>query len=135
MRKLLILLSFCMFTALSINAQQGQFTNPNGAVVDTLTNTTAERCTMRLPGLAKVASFTIELTTLSGTVAGKVYLQGGSRADAYGSNSLDSVTLVAGTANYTFSKVDPGHQYYSLYIVPTGTQSTAYKAYYYIRKP
>jgi len=125
---LMLNLSFISF------AQEGVMVNPNGLATDTLTNTTAEGPTVRIPGVAEAVSFTLQVTTISGTLGGKVYLRGASKSGVYGDNYLDSVTLQAGTKNYTFSRVNPGHQYYQMYVVPTGTSSSAYKASYYIRK-
>lgn len=120
--------------ALSVNAQQGAFVNPNGLALDSLSNTTAEGPTAQIKGTIKSISVTLELETLTGTVAGKVYLHGASRSGKYGVNPIDSLTLQAGTNNYQFMRVDPGWQFLQLYVVPTGTQLTRYSAYYYIRQ-
>lgn len=120
-------------------AQEGKMTNPNGLAIDTFANTTAEGPWARVPGEVKVATFTMEITAGTGTVAGKVYLRRASRGPStspkWGDNRLDSLTLNTGSGNYSFEVKDPGGQYYQLYVVPTGTQSTYYVAYYYIRKP
>jgi hypothetical protein len=118
-----------------VQAQQLEMSNPNGSTIDTFANTTAEGPSVRIPGSVKTASFVIELTSISGTVGGKIYLQGASRSGQWSFPYLDSVTLAAGSNNWQMSKIDPAFQYYRIWVVPTGTQSTSYRATAYIRKP
>lgn len=136
MKKLFLLCAILGMT-LVMNAQVGQvsMTNPNGSAVDTITNTTAEGCYVQLKGNGiQGASFTIDLTTLTGTVAGKVYLASGARSGSRGINYLDSAVLSAGTNSYTFERSVPSGQYYWLWVVPTGTQSTSYRGTMYVRR-
>lgn len=135
MKLLICLLISVSAFILPMHAQQISMTNPNGSATDTITNTTAEGPTVRIADKVKAVSFTLEVTAGTGTVAGKVYLRGGTRSGVYGNNPLDSVTLTTGSQNIVFRVIDPAYQYYQLYVVPTGTQSTFYRAVAYIRKP
>ena len=135
--KKLILLCMIIGFALSINAQVGQvsMTNANGSTLDTLSNTTAEGCYILLKGKGiQGLSLTIDMTTITGTVAGKVYLASGAASGKRGINYLDSAVLSAGSNAYTFERSVPSGQYYWLWVVPTGTQSTSYRGYAYIRR-
>lgn len=135
--KKLFLLCMIIGLALTMNAQTGEvnMTNPNGSTVDTLTNTTAEGCYVQIKGKGiQGASFTLSLTAISGTVAGKVYLASGASSGKRGINYLDSAILTNATSSYTFERSVPSGQYYWLWVVPTGTQSTSYRGYTYIRR-
>lgn len=122
--------------AFTVNAQQGDMTNPNGLTIDTFTNTTAEGPYARIPGSdIKAVGFTIDLTSIDGTVAGKIYLQGATKSGKWAYPYLDSITLAPGSNVWQMDiNGPPGFQYIRMLVVPTGTQNTAYQATYYIRK-
>lgn len=140
MKKFLLFLLPIMCLCSTIRAQEGEvvLTNPNGKVIDTAINTTAEGPYLKVPAGVKSVGFIMKLITNTGTVAGKVYLQAGraltSSTYDWAYPYLDSLTLAAGTNNWQMSldNVKPG--YIRMLIVPTGTQNTTYSAYGYLRK-
>lgn len=128
------MISVCLSTLLQAQEGEVKMTNPNGAVVDTFNNTTAEGPYMKVPATSKSVGFVLKLTSNTGTVAGKVYIQGGRTATDWAFPYVDSVTLAAGTNNWQMSVDNAKFGYYRLWVVPTGTQQTIYSAYGYIRK-
>lgn len=133
MKQILLLISICLSMAVF---SQGltPMTNPNGSAIDSLSNTTAEGPSVKVPEATKGAAFVLELTTLTGTVAGKVYLQGANSSGKWAFPYLDSVTLAPGTNNWQLSATDVKFGFYRLWVVPTGTQSTSYKGTAYFRR-
>lgn len=135
MKRLIIICAIIGLTATAVSAQgEANLTNPNGLTIDTATNAAAEGPATRLAGYVKVVGFGLETTKISGTVAGKVYLQGATRSGHWLLPYLDSLTLEDASKNYRFEKTDPGFQYYRLTLVLSGGNAS-YRGTLYARKP
>lgn len=135
MKKLFMLMAAVMSAAIGFSQGEKLMTNPNGLALDSFQNTTAEGPYARVATVtARQVGFTIDLTSLTGTVAGKIYLQGGNKSGKWALPYLDSVTLDPGTNSWRLGASNPQFQFYRLWIVPTGTQLTTYVAQYYIRE-
>lgn len=131
-----VLMMFIAGSSQTIGNIKGPMTNPNGLTIDTVTNATAEGPTLAVSGSFKQLGVTIEVTKISGTVAGKVYLRGTNRVGAtYSINPIDSVILTDASATYRLKEVDPAYLYYKVDIVGTGTLSASYRATLYAKKP
>lgn len=137
MKKILYFLSlFVMITAFTQNVQaQTRMTNPNGYVLDTATNTTAEGPVIQLKGYAATSSFSIVLTKISGTVAGTTQLYGSNDGVTYGPIGSASTNTDVASQTWTFSQSPKAFLYYKVLITGAGTMSASYKAYAYTSKP
>lgn len=132
---LFIISTMCLSFTLFAQAEgEIKLTNPNGSALDTFVNTTAEGPYLKVPAGVKSVGFLLKLITNTGTVAGKVYVQGGRSATEWAFPYVDSVTLAAGTNNWQLGADNVKFGYYRLWVVPTGTQNTSYSAYGYLRK-
>lgn len=130
MKKILLIIVSLSLMAFTSQAQSGNLlttmTNPNGAAIDTVTNATAEGATLKVPGSYNSLSVTINLTKISGTVAGKVYLKVSNDGVGYGDNAIDSATLKDASATYQLSSSPKRFLYYKVEIAGTGTLSASY---------
>lgn len=108
--------------------------NPNALTLDTVTNSTAEGPTIYAPGKAASISFTVEITKISGTIAGKIYLRARNRTSGnYGIIATD--TLRDQSDVYSFSNVPKSYTGYQVLIAPSGTSSLSYRGTTFFTKP
>lgn len=134
MKKILLLFSALLIFA-AVEAQGVKnFVNPNGLTIDTATNTTAESCTLSIPGSQFPVNIVLEITKISGTVGGTAALQVSNR-NAVGSwvTLGTPTTLTDATNSYSLNgdlaairaKAGP---FYRILITGTGTMSASYRA-------
>lgn len=91
MKKILFLLSMALFTLISVQAQRVPTAVTRSiSSFDTLTNVDTSAINYNSIG-SHVKGFQATVTKVSGTVAGKVYLQG--TIDGYAWVTIDSLTL------------------------------------------
>ncbi|HYD90283.1 MAG TPA: hypothetical protein VEA37_02210 [Flavobacterium sp.] len=132
MKKYIFLLISTIYFTISYS-QTFTMTNPNGNTLDTVTNTTAEGPTVDLKGKVDAVGFGIELVSIDGTFAGKVYLQAATRSGQWLKPYLDSVVYDVNNAKIGFQRTSPGYRYFRLLVAPTTTNNTSYRATGYIR--
>lgn len=144
MKKLFSLLLIGALFAIALPKVQAQVSNgvylksvsSRSFVNDTITNATVKTQYASITGFQNIVTIQTELTKISGTTAGAVYLYG----------SLDNVTYVrlvpdslllsnVSTVQSKIWLVQPSSvQYYQVRVVPSGTQSTNIKTYAIYRK-
>jgi hypothetical protein len=131
---------FVLLLAMLTIAFTSKFTSPVKAQIvktltisaadDTLVN--ADTATVSLPVVSNSVSATANLEKVSGTVAGKIYLEASVDGSTY--DRLDSLTLAnVATNNKTFNlRSSNGHLIYASYrlsFITSGTQASKPKAY------
>lgn len=134
MRKI-ILASILLFglavSSSSVNAQSAM-TNPNGAALDTVTNSTAEGPFLQVKSYQTTVSMVIPITKISGTIAGNIHWQGSNDGVSYG--TISSTALTDATNVYVYSENPKRYLYYKALISPSGTSSLSYKGSIYSTK-
>ena len=121
----LILLIVC----LNMNAQKVFTFSGSHATIDTVTNTGTVTLAMRgVTATYQSACFQIVNTKISGTVAGKTYLQ--ASLDNTNFVSIDSLTNTDKAVNTKlFTVTNPQHAYYRFLWTGTGTMSAKTQGY------
>lgn len=100
------------------------------SIADTLVNAATKTQTVKIPGYWDVVSIQANLTKISGTTAGKVYLLGSldnvsfDRAGGLDSLTVSNVTLQSKTFHVSPSR----YVFYRIQFVGTGTQSTRFNS-------
>ena len=134
MKKIFLFL-FCagLLIASTSNAQVSiAMTNPNGHTLDSISNTTPEGATLKVPGYAATVSIVVPITKISGTVAGTISWQGSNDGTNYYQVSTSTVTDAS--AVYGFTGTPKYFLYYRPLITLSGG-SISYKAFLYATKP
>lgn len=112
---------------------QTAMTNPNGLVIDTVTNSTAKGCVLQVKGYQATISLEVPVTKISGTITGVVYYQGSNDGVKYG--NIGSDTLTDGTDTYVYDESPKRYLYYKALVSPSGTSSLSFKGVLYATKP
>lgn len=112
---------------------QLSMTNPNGLVLDTVTNSTAEGPMLQMPSYQATVSVEIPITKISGTIAGVIYWQGSNDGTKFGNIGVD--TLTDATNTYVYDEAPKRYLYYKALISPSGTSSLSYSGKLYATKP
>lgn len=107
--------------------------NNIGRAKTTSTNADTAIAPIKLVGFFNIVTVEVAITKISGTAAGKVYLQGS--LDNANFDNIDSLTLSDKTVNYKHFKLTSSpYYYYQLYYRPSGTQSSTMVGRYIARK-
>jgi len=117
----------------AIGHSQTAMTNPNGLVLDTVTNSTAKGCVLQVKGYQTTVSLVVPIIKISGTIAGVIYYQGSNDGVKYGNIGVDSLTDATNT--YTYDESPKRYLYYKALVSPSGTSSLSFRGTLYATKP
>lgn len=126
-----MLLSMLLMTGLSFGQTVSKLTplksNTTGKDSDTLANATTKNQTAKIDGYFDSVSIQTNLTKLSGTAAGKVYLLGS--LDGVNYVKDDSLTVANVTTQSKIFTSNPSkYVFYRVSFVGTGTQSVKFNS-------
>lgn len=144
MKKLFTLITIGIALAITIPKAHAQVSNgvylksvaSRSFVNDTVSNATVKTQYASITGFQNIVTIQTELTKISGTTAGAVYLYGSLDNVTYVRLVTDSLLLSnVSTVQSKIWLVQPSSvQYYQVRVVPSGTQSTNIKTYAIYRK-
>jgi len=131
MKKIVFILTFAFLSTFSYS--QVAMTNPNRLTIDTASQAAAEGPSLQVKQYQAAFSSTLNLTKISGTIAGNVKWQGSNDGVVW--FTLQTDTLTDASAVWGYSEAPKKWLYYKALITQTGTSSLSYKATTYYSKP